>query len=58
MTATAEIVEKVMAKVEQFYMGEDENSGEQIFNRWAESWASKFDDILEIEQIEHKLEYT
>ena len=58
MTATAEVVEKVMAKVEEFYMGEDENSGEQIFNNWAANWASKFEDIQAMDQVEHKLEYT
>ena len=43
---SAEIVEKVIAKVEQFYMGEDENSGEQIFNNFAAKHAHLFEDYF------------
>ena len=33
--ANQAIIEKVMMKVEQFYMGEGEHNGEAIFNTFA-----------------------
>ena len=56
--ATAEIVQRVISKVEEFYMGDSENSGEQIFNRFAEKHYQLFDGDFEQEGVEQKLEYT
>ena len=36
------IVQKVMGKVEEFYMGNEEDSGEAIFNKFAEQHAATF----------------
>ena len=55
------IVEKVMTKVEEFYMGNDENSGEAIFNKFAEENKDVFnvdDDFANTEVVEGKLEWT
>ena len=38
-----DIVEKVMDKVHQFYLSEDENSGEKIFNAFASKHATLFE---------------
>ena len=54
----AETIEKVMSKVEQFYMGEGEECGEAIFNKFAEKHASLFEGDFEGEDAEQKLEYT
>ena len=54
----AEVVEKVMARVEQFYMGDGEDSGEQIFNRFAQKHAHLFEQDFEVDGTEQKLEYT
>ena len=49
-----------MENVEEFYMGNEEDSGEALFNKFAEQHASKFD-IKEEENlmdVEGKLEWT
>ena len=40
--SNAEIVQKVMEKVEEFYMGNEDDSGEALFNNFAEKHAEKF----------------
>ena len=40
--SNSEIVQKVMGKVEEFYMGNEEDSGEAIFNKFAEQHAATF----------------
>ena len=52
-----------MGKVEEFYMGNEEDSGEAIFNKFAELHAAKFtvaDDqnLADVENTEGKLEWT
>ena len=37
-----EKLQVVMQKIEEFYFGDDENSGEQIFNRFAEKYSHLF----------------
>ena len=37
-----EKLEEVMQKIEEFYFGDGEDSGEQIFNRFAEKHAHLF----------------
>ena len=54
----SEIVEKVMARVGEFYMGDGDDSGEAIFNNWAKDYASVFEGDFESEAAEQKLEYT
>lgn len=39
-----EKLQAVMDKIEEFYFGDDENSGEQIFNRFAAKHAHLFED--------------
>jgi len=46
----------VMDKIEEFYFGEDENSGEQVFNRFAEKHAHLFEDGFYAQHGENKLE--
>ena len=58
MPQGAEIVERVMEKVEQFYMGEGEQSGEAIFNEFAAKHASLFEGDFHEDDQEQKLEYT
>lgn len=43
-----------MDHIEDFYFGDDENSGEAIFNRFAAKHAHIFDENSD----ENKLEYT
>ena len=48
-----------MAEIEKFWMSDDENSGEAIFNNFAEKHAATFDgDYANIEDNDNKLEYT
>ena len=47
-----------MAKVEAFYMGEDEQSGEKIFNAFAAKHAALFEGEFHEDDQEQKLEYT
>ena len=49
-------VDEIMDKIEEFYFGEDENSGEQIFNNFAEKYASLFTEDFDPEAEENKLE--
>ena len=49
---TSEVIEKVMAKVEEFYMGEGNNSGEYIFDQFAKKHASLFDDEFDLDGSE------
>ena len=57
------MVEKVMAKVEEFYMGDEEGSGEAMFNAFVEQHKDKFttkegEDLGDLESMEGKLEWT
>ncbi len=36
-------IQRIMDKVDEFYFGDDENSGEEIFNRFAAKHASLFE---------------
>ena len=54
----SEIIEKVMARVEQFYMGEGDDCGEAIFNKFAEQHAAIFEGDFEGDEAEQKIEYT
>ena len=48
-----------MNKLEMFWMSEDEDAGEAIFNKFAEQHAHKFDgDYDAPDQNDNKLEYT
>ena len=52
----AEKVGEVMEKIENFYFDEGDDSGEQIFNRFAEKYAHMFDEGCNAEANENKLE--
>ncbi len=41
--SSEEIIEKIMAKVEEFYMSDAEDSGEKQFNKFAENHAALFE---------------
>ena len=57
MTSAA-IIEKVMERVEAFYMGEGENNGEAIFNEFAKKHEGIFEGNFTDSDAEQKLEYT
>ena len=57
MASSSEVVSKVMEKVEEYYMSDDENSGEKVFFRFAEKHAHLFEgDFDAPEEVEGKLE--
>ncbi len=56
--AEQEKVQEAMQKIEAFYFDEGEDSGEQIFNRFAEKHAHLFEDKFKAGEAENKLEYT
>ena len=47
MSAEEELVEKVMTNLETYFMGNDENSAEAMFDSWAANHADKFADGFE-----------
>ena len=49
-------VAQVMEKVEDFYFGDGEESGEIIFNKFAEKHAQLFDEECDAVESENKLE--
>jgi hypothetical protein len=49
---------EVMEKIEEFYFGDGENSGEQVFNRFAVKHSHLFEDGCDAVTGENKLEYT
>jgi hypothetical protein len=51
-------LEQIMDAVEEFYFGDDENSGEQLFMKFASKHAHLFDDNCDAVETENKLEYT
>lgn len=51
-------LEEIMDHVEDFYFGEDENSGEAMFARFAKKHAHLFDENCDASETENKLEYT
>ena len=59
MTDNSALVEKVMEKINEYYMGED-NSAEKKFDEFAAKHADKFDDDFAtyMDGHEGKLEYT
>ena len=48
---------ELMEKVEAFYFDDSEESGEAIFNRFAEKHAHLFDEGCNANESENKLEY-
>ena len=53
---TAEMMETIMDKIEDFYFGEGETGGEAIFGKFAEQHHHLFDDDCDAENNENKLE--
>lgn len=47
---------EVMQKVEEFYFEDGEDSGEEIFNRFAEKYAHLFEEGVDAHTVENKLE--
>ena len=47
----------VMQKIEAFYFDEGEDSGEQMFNKFAAKYAQLFDTDCDAQLTENKLEY-
>lgn len=53
-----QIVETCMNKIESFYFSDGEDSGEAIFNKFAEKHSALFAEACDAEGMENKLEYT
>jgi hypothetical protein len=51
-------LEEIMDHVEDFYFGDDENSGQTMFAKFAEKHAHLFTDDCDASSTENKLEYT
>jgi hypothetical protein len=51
-----EKLREVMQRVEEFYFEDGEDSGEEIFNRFAEKYAHLFEEGLHAHEVENKLE--
>jgi len=51
-------LEEIMDHVEDFYFGEDEDSGQAMFAKFAEKHADLFADECDAVANENKLEYT
>lgn len=49
-------LKEVMQKVEEFYFEDGEESGEEIFNRFAEKHAHLFEEGVDAHGAENKLE--
>ena len=47
-----------MEKIEKFYFEDGDESGEAVFNKFAEKYADKFDDDFDATGGENKLEFT
>ena len=56
--ASEEQVQQIMSDIENFYFSDGEESGEAIFNRFAEKHHHMFEDGCDAEKMENKLEYT
>lgn len=57
--AQQKIIDDVIRDLEVFWMAEDEDGGEAIFNKFAEQHAHKFEgDYASPDQNDNKLEYT
>ena len=50
------LINKVLDKVEDFYFEDGPDSGEKLFATFAERHHEKFDDEIDCEGSEHKLE--
>jgi hypothetical protein len=53
-----ERMERAMRKIEDFYFGEDENTGEQMFNSFAQKYSHLFSSDMRATEGENKLEHT
>ena len=53
-----ELVERVMNKIEEFYFGDSEQSGEALFNEFAKKHETLFEGDDDGDMKEQKLEYT
>ena len=53
-----ERMERAMRKIEDFYFGEDENTGEQIFNTFARKYSHLFTAEMKVTENENKIEHT
>jgi len=51
-----EKLREVMQKVEEFYFEDGDDSGEEIFNRFAAKHAHLFEDGINAHEVENKLE--
>lgn len=51
-----EQIQQVMEKIENFYFEDNEEGGEQVFNKFAEKHASLFEEGCDATETENKLE--
>ena len=57
MAETADKLTSVMDKIEEFYFGDGDESGEKMFKAFAEKHKEKFEVPEDAESMEHKVEY-
>lgn len=53
-----EYLERVMRKVEDFYFGDGECTGEQLFNAFAKKHSHHFSASMNVTETENKIEHT
>lgn len=51
-------VERAMRKIEDFYFGDEENTGEEIFNSFASKYANLFSAEMVVTESENRIEHT
>ena len=55
-TIPQDLVDTVMGKIEDFYFGDAENNGEQLFYNFAKDKHTIFEDGCDAEETENKVE--
>ena len=53
-----EQMDRAVRKIEDFYFGDDENAGEQMFNSFAKKYSYLFSADMVVTETENKLEHT
>ena len=53
-----ERMERAIRKIEDFYFGDDENNGEQMFNNFAHTYSHLFSADMTATDSENKIEHT
>ncbi|OMJ96179.1 hypothetical protein SteCoe_362 [Stentor coeruleus] len=51
-------MERAMRKIEDFYFGDEDNTGEQMFNTFAKKYSNLFTADMKVTETENKIEHT